>query len=73
MCTYHHVAKIVEPKTAALRAAEAELRLATKERMGAEEMLANVQAKLDDMQAGVHSMPTHICSELYIISHWGSS
>ena len=36
MCTYHVVAKVVEPKIATLREAEAELKIATKVRMGGE-------------------------------------
>lgn len=51
MCTYHDVAKVVEPKIATLRDAEAELKLATKEKNAAEERMAKVQAKLDEMQA----------------------
>ena len=33
MCTYHNVAKVVEPKIATLREAEAELKIATKVRV----------------------------------------
>ncbi|MEW5318622.1 MAG: hypothetical protein WDW38_009830 [Sanguina aurantia] len=51
MCTYHEVAKVVEPKIATLREAEAELKIATKEKNAAEERMAKVQAKLDEMQA----------------------
>ncbi|DBA69380.1 TPA: Dynein gamma chain, flagellar outer arm [Trebouxia sp. C0005] len=51
MCTYHDVAKVVEPKIATLRAAEAELKVATKEKNAAEERMAIVQGKLDEMQA----------------------
>lgn len=51
MCKYHDVAKVVEPKIAALRGAEAELRVATREREGVEAELAAVQARLDGMQA----------------------
>ena len=50
MCTYHDVAKVVEPKIATLRAAEAELKVATKEKNAAEERMAIVQGKLDEMQ-----------------------
>ena len=32
MCTYHDVAKVVEPKIASLREAEAELKVANKEK-----------------------------------------
>ena len=52
MCTYHEVAKVVEPKIAALREAEAELKVATKEKNAAEDKMAAVQAKLDEMQVG---------------------
>jgi hypothetical protein len=51
MCRYHEIAKVVEPKIAALHAAEAELKVATKEKNAAEERMAKVQAKLDEMQA----------------------
>ena len=51
MCTYHDVAKVVEPKIMTLRAAEAELKVATKEKNQAEDRMALVQAKLDEMQA----------------------
>jgi dynein heavy chain len=51
MCTYHEVAKVVEPKIAKLREAESELKVATKEKNAAEERMAKVQAKLDEMQA----------------------
>uniref|UniRef100_A0A383W453 AAA+ ATPase domain-containing protein n=1 Tax=Tetradesmus obliquus TaxID=3088 RepID=A0A383W453_TETOB len=51
MCKYHDVAKVVEPKIAALRAAESELKVATKEKNAAEERMAKVQARLDEMQA----------------------
>mmetsp|Transcript_5388 Transcript_5388/g.12712 ORF Transcript_5388/g.12712 Transcript_5388/m.12712 type:complete len:4322 (-) Transcript_5388:507-13472(-) len=51
MCTYHEVAKVVEPKIAKLREAEAELKIATKEKNMAEERMAKVQGKLDEMQA----------------------
>lgn len=50
MCTYHDVAKVVEPKIATLRGAEAELKVATKEKNAAEERMAIVQGKLDEMQ-----------------------
>jgi hypothetical protein len=61
MCTYHVVAKVVEPKIATLRVAEDELKVATKEKNNAEERMAAVQAKLDEMQA----RPT--CSSLTTI------
>eukprot|EP00887_Chlorella_sp_A99_P001633 scaffold8.g1633.t1 len=51
MCKYHMVAKVVEPKIAALHEAEAELRVAVRERAAVEEELAVVQGKLDEMQA----------------------
>eukprot|EP00878_Enallax_costatus_P011217 GHUV01011714.1.p1 GENE.GHUV01011714.1~~GHUV01011714.1.p1 ORF type:complete len:503 (+),score=217.42 GHUV01011714.1:213-1511(+) len=51
MCKYHVVAKVVEPKIAALRAAEAELKVATKEKNAAEDRMAKVQARLDEMQS----------------------
>lgn len=50
MCTYHNVAKVVEPKIKTLREAEAELKVATKEKNAAEERMAIVQSKLDEMQ-----------------------
>lgn len=50
MCQYHNVAKVVEPKIVKLRESEEELRVANKERQAAEEELAVVQAKLDEMQ-----------------------
>ena len=53
MCTYHDVAKVVEPKIATLRGAEAELKVATKEKNAAEERMAIVQGKLDEMQVSI--------------------
>lgn len=50
MCTYHTVEKDVSPKISKLRAAEAELRVAEKEKNAALSELATVQASLDDMQ-----------------------
>ena len=50
MCTYHEVAKEVDPKITALRAAEGELRVASKQRDAALEQLALVQGRLDAMQ-----------------------
>lgn len=41
----------MDPKIAALRAAEAELKVATKEKNAAEDRMAIVQGKLDTMQA----------------------
>ena len=51
MCTYHEVAKVVEPKILALRESEAELKVAMKEKNAAEARMAIVQGKLDEMQA----------------------
>jgi dynein heavy chain len=51
MKSYHFVAKVVEPKIAAMRVAEADLKVAMKEKNDAEEVMAGVQAKLDEMQA----------------------
>ena len=50
MCTYHAVEKDVAPKISKLRAAEAELEVAEKEKNAALADLATVQASLDDMQ-----------------------
>ncbi|KAL4552567.1 hypothetical protein Ndes2526B_g02495 [Nannochloris sp. 'desiccata'] len=50
MCSYHEVAKAVEPKIIALQAAEAELKIAESERAAAESELAVVQVALDAMQ-----------------------
>lgn len=50
MCTYHDVATVVEPKIVALRGAESELKVATKEKDAAVAELAIVQSKLDAMQ-----------------------
>jgi dynein heavy chain len=50
MCTYHEVAKVVEPKIKALRVAENELRAATKRKDAATDELRVVQSKLDAMQ-----------------------
>lgn len=52
MCTYHVVAKEVEPKIQALNLAEGELRAASRERDAALEQLSIVQASLDAMQVG---------------------
>ena len=57
MCTYHNVEKDVEPKIKALRAAEAELRVAEKEKNAALAQLATVQASLDDMQVTLQFLP----------------
>ncbi len=51
MCTYHDVAKVVEPKTVALRGAEAKLKVAMREKGAALDELAVVQGRLDEMQA----------------------
>ena len=50
---------MVEPKIAKLREAEAELKLATKEKNAAEERMAKVQAKLDEMQAQFDAAMAH--------------
>lgn len=50
MCKYHEVAKVVEPKIIALKAAESELAVAETEKAAAEAELAVVQSRLDDMQ-----------------------
>ena len=50
MKTYHFVAKVVEPDRG-MRVAEADLKVAMKEKNDAEEVMAGVQAKLDEMQA----------------------
>ncbi len=50
MCTYHEVAKVVEPKILALRESEAELKVAMREKNAAEARMAVVQGKLDEMQ-----------------------
>ena len=50
MCTYHTVEKDVAPKIVKLRAAEAELRIAEREKNAALSELATVQASLDNMQ-----------------------
>ena len=60
MCTYHNVAKVVEPKIEALRAAEAQLKIATREKDAALEQLVVVQTKLDAMQASHTCNFTHL-------------
>ena len=50
MCTYHEVAKVVEPKIVALRGAEAKLKVAMREKGAALDELAKVQGRLDEMQ-----------------------
>ena len=50
MCTYHNVAKEVEPKIEALHAAELKLKIASKEKDAALEQLLVVQTRLDAMQ-----------------------
>jgi hypothetical protein len=50
MCTYHVIAKVVEPKIASLREAEGELKIAMKERKVADDKMAEVQGGLDKMQ-----------------------
>jgi len=63
MCTYHDVAKVVEPKIEALRAAEVQLRIATKEKDAALEQLLVVQTRLDAMQAHLltHRLICYLC------------
>ena len=51
MVTYHEVAKVVDPKILMLRAAEADMKMAMKEKNAADDELAKVQAALDEMQA----------------------
>lgn len=51
--------QVVEPKIAKLREAEAELKLATKEKNAAEERMAKVQSKLDEMQAQFDAAMAH--------------
>ena len=51
MYTYHYIAKAVEPKIVRMHEAEAELKLAMREKDGAESKMAEVQAELDRMQA----------------------
>eukprot|EP00898_Chlorokybus_atmophyticus_P005691 jgi/Chlat1/6122/Chrsp409S05665 len=51
MCTYHEVAKVVEPKIIKLHESEAELKAANRQLAEAEEKMAVVQARLDKMQA----------------------
>ena len=63
MCTYHEVAKVVEPKIVALRGAEAKLKVAMREKGAALDELAIVQGRLDEMQArasGYH-LPALLC------------
>ncbi|KAK9865923.1 hypothetical protein WJX84_001850 [Apatococcus fuscideae] len=59
MCTYHEVAKVVEPKILALRESESELKVAMKEKNAAEARMAIVQAKLDEMQAQFDAAMRH--------------
>ena len=51
MYTYHYIAVAVEPKIVMLREAEAELRVAMREKEAAESKMAEVQGELDRMQA----------------------
>ena len=51
MFTYHYIAKAVEPKIVRMHEAEAELKLAMREKDAAEAKMAEVQADLDRMQA----------------------
>ena len=63
MCRYHDVAKVVEPKIEALRAAEVQLRIATREKDAALEQLLVVQTRLDGMQAHLltHRLICYLC------------
>ena len=68
MCTYHEVAKIVEPKIVALRGAEAKLKVAMREKGAALDELAIVQGRLDEMQAralGPTASTGLFCSRTY--------
>jgi|TARA_B110000977_G_scaffold184269_1_gene247741 dynein heavy chain len=65
MKSYHFVAAVVEPKIAAMRVAEADLKIAMHEKADAEAIMAGVQQKLDNMQAkvrpdGVSKILTHV-------------
>ncbi len=57
MCTYHKVAKEVEPKIEALHVAEEQLKIAVKEKDAASGQLLVVQNRLDAMQVP----PSLIC------------
>ena len=46
MVTYHEVAKVVDPKILMLRAAEADMKMAMKEKNAADDELAKVQASV---------------------------
>lgn len=59
MCDYHEVAKVVDPKIARLKEAEAELSAANEEQAAAEAELAKVQEKLDEMQQRFDAAMTH--------------
>ena len=59
MCTYHAVAKKVDPKIRALQAAEADLAAAEAARADAETNLAAVTATLDRMQADFEGAVAH--------------
>ena len=50
MCTYHEVAKVVEPKIVALRGAEAKLKVAMREKGAALDELAAVLAGARDIE-----------------------
>lgn len=62
MCTYHEVAKVVEPKIQVLRIAESELRSATKQKDAAVDELRVVQAKLDAMQVPLAAASLVTCN-----------
>lgn len=72
MCKYHEVAKVVEPKIAKLHEAEAELRVATKERTAVEEELAVVQGRLDEMQAKFDAAMAQKQVGAVVVVMWGS-
>ena len=57
MCTYHKVAKEVEPKIEALHVAEEQLKIVVKEKDAASGQLLVVQNRLDAMQVP----PSLIC------------
>ena len=59
MRTYHKVAKVVEPKIEALRTAEAQLKIATREKDAALAELTVVQSRLDIMQVSHFQYSRH--------------
>jgi dynein heavy chain len=66
MCTYHEVAKVVEPKIEALRVAENELNSATKQKDAAVDELSVVQAKLDAMQVHCRNVQLMLCRNVQL-------